>query len=185
MVTYFSGIRPKEVLALKISDIHFERKLIIIKPNLETENSKTKTVRMVPVNDHLAAILLEHTQDHPTDKYVFGSPFMMGIGNRGGGSQPGGRSGANRTDCFQPSYTQIKRDSATKLWKKLIIDGLKIRKYMYSLKYTGSDDKILAGISLDALREMYGHSSKRMTERYAKIIKKVYATEIISKTPNF
>ena len=32
---------------------------------------------------------------------------------------------------------------------------------------------------------MYGHSSKYMAEKYAKIIKKVYAHEIIEKSPNF
>jgi hypothetical protein len=32
---------------------------------------------------------------------------------------------------------------------------------------------------MDSLRELYGHSSKLMTEKYAKIIKEVYRKDIM------
>ena len=56
---------------------------------------------------------------------------------------------------------------------------------MYGLKHKGTDDKLLAGIPLDALRSMYGHSSKRMTERYASKLFEIHAKEIVSKSPEF
>jgi hypothetical protein len=31
---------------------------------------------------------------------------------------------------------------------------------MYDMKYTGGDDKILAGADLDALRDLYGHQTR-------------------------
>jgi len=43
MLVYHTGIRPKECLALKISDLHLDKNLIIIKPDLGQENSKTKS----------------------------------------------------------------------------------------------------------------------------------------------
>jgi hypothetical protein len=43
----------------------------------------------------------------------------------------------------------------------------------------GADKKILAGMSMDSLRELYGHSSKLMTEKYAKTIKEVYRKDIM------
>lgn len=186
MVIYHTGIRPKEVLALKISDISIERRLIIIKPDLIAENSKTKTIRMVPINDHLAALLLQHLHgDYPGNYYVFGSPCETGKGNTGRGSESGGKSGSSRSDYFNPAPVIIKRDTATKLWEKLIIIGLGIKKHMYALKHTGADDKILAGISLDALKELYGHSSVLMTEKYARKVKHVYRDQIMAMSPKF
>jgi hypothetical protein len=114
--------------------------------------------------------------------YVFGSPFKSGSGNCG---TLAGKKGAMRPDYFQPSFVQVKRDTATKLWNTLVIKGMGINKYMYAMKHTGGDDKILAGVSLDALREMYGHSSKFMTEKYARQVKGVYQRQIIANSPNF
>ena len=183
MLIYQTGIRPKECLALKISDIHLDKNLIIIKPVLENENSKTKSIRMVPLNKHISTLLRQHLEGwNDQSLYIFGSPNGP-VGKRG--SKKGNISGSVRTDYFYPSAFHMKRDTATKLWNRLVIKNLKIKKYMYALKHTGGDDKILAGIPLDALKEMYGHSSKYMTEKYAKIIKKVYAHEIIEKSPNF
>lgn len=56
---------------------------------------------------------------------------------------------------------------------------------MYSLKHKGADDKILAGIDLDALRELYGHRSKYMTEKYARAVKDLYRKQIIDNSPDF
>lgn len=183
MVTYHTGIRNKEVLSLRIKDINFERRMILIKPDLQEENSKTKNIRMVPINEHLAALLLNHISG-ATDPnmFLFGSPFEPGQGNKGSIK---GKVGAARPDYFCPSFTKVKRDTATKLWNKLIKKDLKINKYMYAMKHTGADDKILAGISLDALRDMYGHTSKFMTEKYARKVKEVYREQIIANSPNF
>jgi integrase len=138
---------------------------------------------MVPLNNHIVALLSAHIEGHANIRdYVFGSPNGSG-GNRG--SQKGNISGAMRSDYFLPSEFHMKRDTATKLWKKLIIDGLGIKKYQYAMKHTGGDDKILAGISLDALKTMYGHTSKFMTEKYARKIKDVYREQIILNSPDF
>lgn len=182
MLVYHCGIRPVECLALKISDVYIDKKLIIIKPVLLAENSKTKSIRMVPLNKHMAELLRHHIEDHEKHLYIFGSPNGPG-GNKG--SQKGGIYGAMRNDYFLPSEYQVKRDTATRLWNTLVIVGLGIKKYMYALKHTGGDDKILAGISIDALKEMYGHSSKFMTEKYAKKIKGVYRDQIIENSPDF
>jgi hypothetical protein len=53
------------------------------------------------------------------------------------------------------------------------------------MKHYGADKKILAGMSMDSLRELYGHSSKLMTEKYAKTIKEVYRKDIMDNSPDF
>jgi len=183
MVIYHTGIRPKEVLALKVKDINRDNSEITIVPNLTAENSKTKNIRKVPINQHLQLLIREfRLQDYSKDFYIFGSPFEAGKGNRGS-SKTG--SGVFHVDYFKPSLISIKRDTVTKLWKKIVKDKLQINKYQYAMKHTGADDKILAGIDLDALRELYGHSSKFMTEKYARKVKEVYREQIMVNSPAF
>jgi len=182
MLIYHCGVRPKECLALRISDVHLNKNLIIIKPNIEEENSKTKSIRMVPLNKFISDLLRQHIEGYNNNFFLFGSPNGP-VGKRGRNKKS--ITGSIKTDYFLPSLFHMKRDTATKLWHKYIIKGLKINKKQYCMKHTGGDDKIMAGIPLDALREMYGHSSKFMTEKYAKKIKGIYRQQIIVNSPEF
>jgi site-specific recombinase XerD len=56
---------------------------------------------------------------------------------------------------------------------------------MYAMKHLGANKKILAGLDIDSLRELYGHSSKLMTEKYATVIKELHRKEILDKSPDF
>ncbi len=202
-VIYQTGIRPKELLALKVEAVDLKRRVITIIPNFDEENSKTKFIRPVPIPDVLIPILKSlRLEQYPKNFFVFGSPFEPGKGNRGAGSMrytkaqrlgltfqpPCGKQGAMRDDYFIPSPYKGSRDTVTRLWKRLIKDeatGLGINKCLYAAKHTGADDKILAGIDLDSLRNMYGHRSKYMTEIYAKQVTELYNSEIMSKSPAF
>ena len=89
-----------------------------------------------------------------------------------------------------PNPARIKRDTVTKLWKKLIIDepptGLGIKKYLYAAKHTGTDDKTDAGLELKDIQYLYGHKSEAMTERYNKRKRLIEAKkEILEKSPGF
>jgi hypothetical protein len=55
----------------------------------------------------------------------------------------------------------------------------------YAMKHLGADDKIIAGVDLDSLRETYGHASKLMTKTYAKKLLEVYRNDIIKNSPKF
>lgn len=183
---YHTGIRPKELLLLQVKDIDLTKQIITISPDLERENSKTKNIRRAPISNFLLPFISAmNLSNYPANFYVFGSPFEPGKGNGGSGSQKGGISGAMRTDFLRPSPFHAKRDTVTRLWKTLIKDELGIDKYMYAGKHTGADDKILAGIDLDTLRNLYGHTSKYMTSTYAKAIQEVFNSEIREKSPAF
>lgn len=178
MIIYNAGMRPNEVLALRPSDIDLNKRLITVVPDRQRDNSKTKNIRHIPISDSLYALIREWLKhDHRPDDFLFGSPYESGKGNRG--------AGANHADYFKPSKVRIKRDTLTKFWKKVVIDGLKIKKYMYAGKHSGADAKILAGISVDALQSMYGHSSKYMTLKYITELKEIHANEIRQKSPEF
>jgi integrase len=161
MIVYHTGIRPKEVLALKVSDINLTNNEIKIVPDLKEGNSKTKSIRHVPINPHLKELLLQLGLDqYHGNNYVFGSPYSNGQNHLTGHKR---QLGMSHPDYFKPSPNRIPRNNITRLWKELIWEGARVHKYLYAAKHTGGDDKILAGVDLDALRDLYGHSSKQMT----------------------
>jgi integrase len=189
-MVYHCGIRPKEVLALRIKDIDLDDLLITISPEEEAENSKTKNVRRMPINPHLCKLLAGmNLTDYPHHYFVFGSSF------KGGRSQPrveDGKKiyGSMVKDYLTPNPIQVKRDTITKLWKRLIMGppptGLGIKKHLYAAKHTGTDDKTDAGLELKDIQYMYGHKSEAMTERYKKRKRQMEAKkEILEKSPEF
>jgi hypothetical protein len=40
-------------------------------------------------------------------------------------------------------------------------------------------------MDLDALRELYGHTSKLMTTKYATVVKEVYRKQIMENSPDY
>jgi len=170
LTIYHVGIRPKEILDIKLHMVNLVKKEIILPPEI----TKTNKERIVPINNHLLEHFMEmEIETYPSSFYLFGSYRPKGAGNRG------------KYIDFIPGHTKIKRDTATKRWHKIVKKGLGIDVNLYSLKHQGANDKIRAGIELDVLRELYGHSSSLMTMRYAKAIKEVYRNEIINKSPKF
>lgn len=60
-----------------------------------------------------------------------------------------------------------------------------LKKFAESFDIEIPNAKILAGMDLDALRELYGHTSKLMTVKYATIVKEVYRKQIMENSPDF
>lgn len=167
---FHTGMRPKEILNVQLKMIDLEKQQIILPSRI----TKTDTERIVPINRHLLDMLLDmNIEDYSMEYYLFGSFRVPGKGNIG------------KKEDFIPGPTKIKRDTATKRWKKIVKNGLGINVNMYSNKHAGANAKILAGMDLDTLRELYGHTSKLMTLRYAKAVKEVYRKQIIELSPEF
>jgi len=167
---FHTGIRPEELLHIKLKMINLQKSQIVLPPEI----TKTDIERIVPLNPFLKNYFEEmKLSDYPDEYFVFGS--KREFTNRG----------LKKDLDFIPGPRRLNRDCASKLWRKLIIDGLKINVNMYSLKHLGANKKILAGVELDALRELYGHTSKMMTLRYAKVVKEVNRNQIMEKSPDF
>ncbi|MBE99305.1 tyrosine-type recombinase/integrase [Flavobacterium coralii] len=166
---YHTGIRPDELFSVKIGMIEIDSLTI----RIPAEITKTLRDRILPINPYLFNLLLDMDIDkYPDDYYLFGSRRE----HRNLGIKP-------ETD-FLPAPYRLNRSSGCEQWKKLIKDALGIDVNMYAYKHYGADNKILAGIDLDALRELYGHTSKMMTMRYAKKVKEVYRKQIIEQSPD-
>ena len=167
---FHTGIRPEELLHIQIKMVDLTKSQIILPPGI----TKTDIERIVPLNPFLKSYFENmNLSELNQDFYVFGS--KREFTNRG----------LKKDLDFVPGPRRLNRDCASKLWRKLVITELKINVNMYSLKHLGANKKILAGIELDALRELYGHTSKMMTLRYAKVVKEINRTQIMEKSPDF
>lgn len=158
MFIYQLGIRRKELLMLKISDINLTCREITIR----AEVAKTNRERKVPITDELMEIILRREiWTCSPEWFLFSS------------------------DNFLPGPGQYHPNTATNRWKKLVIEDLGIDCKMYSLKHKGADDRIMAGLSIDVLRTLYGHRSYIMTEGYATAVREKYMEKIIEMSPVF
>jgi integrase len=167
---FHTGIRPEELLSLRLSMVDLGNNEII----LPAEITKTNKIRIVPINPFLKKELeAMNFEKLPKDFFLFGSNREAGKGNIG-----------KHLD-FIPAPTKIKRDTATKRWYRIVKTGLGIDMNLYALKHLGANKKILAGLELDTLRELYGHTSKLMTVKYAKVVTEVYRKQILENSPDF
>lgn len=167
---FHTGIRPEELLQIKLKMVNLKTNEIRLPPEI----TKTDIGRIVPINPFLKAYFEEmDLSNYDKEFYLFGS--KREFSNRG----------LKKELDFIPAPNRLSRDCASKLWRKLIKKELDIDVNMYSMKHLGADKKIIAGIELDTLRELYGHTSKMMTLRYAKRVKEVYRTQIMEMSPDF
>jgi len=167
---FHTGIRPEELLHVQLKMVDLNRNQIILPPEI----TKTEIERIVPINQFLKSHFEQmKLSQYSPDFYLFGT--KREFSNRG----------LKKDLDFIPGPKRLNRDCASKLWRKLIKTDLGINVNMYSLKHLGANKKILAGVELDALRELYGHTSKMMTLRYAKVVKEVNRKQILEKSPDF
>lgn len=167
---FHTGIRPEELLFVTVDMVKLDIDTIKMPPEI----TKTDTYRNVTINKHLKELLIRIGVDKmPGDYFIFGTK----------------RLNKNRPlDIeldFMPGPRRLNRDCASDLWRKLVKIGLGLDITMYSFKKLGADKKILAGIELDALRELYGHTSKFMTLKYVTVLKEINRKQILDKSPSF
>ncbi len=109
--------------------------------------------RRFPVPDVFVQELQAHVLGAKKDWYMFGKGFV-------------------------PGPEKMREEESTSFWKTHVKDGLGFKFNQYSMKHLGADDKIRAGMPLEALRLIYGHRSSQMTETYAQAIFEQYYKKI-------
>lgn len=170
-VIYHLGIRPEEILQIKASMINFEDEIITLLP----KNTKSRRkYRILPINKHLMKYFNQiDLLQVPKDFYLFGSFRDSGKGNAG-----------PKLD-FIPGPTQLKRDTATKRWERIVKKGLGINMTMYAMKKHGANMKLSSGISLEAISEQFGHSKIETTKIYTTKLNEINRSEVLLKSPAF
>ena len=154
-IEYYLGIRPKEILLIKCGDVDLENKTIKILP----EDSKDNSYRYVPILNPMLELLNKLDLSNK-DYYLIGRPKPYGCR-------------FFKHEYFCPNPYPIKRDTATRKWKEYIIDGLGINVKCYSLKHSGANAKLVAGMDIKTISEIFGHSDEKITEIYANYINNI------------
>lgn len=155
---YDTGIRPKELLAVRVFDISLVKREITVR----AEVSKTNRERFIPITDDMLSILLKRDITKlDRNLYLFSK------------------------NKFSPGPAPFWPTAGARWWRKYVQKDLGIDAKLYGLKHTGADAKLLAGIDTRTLKSLYGHSSEQMTEKYLEELKEIHKQKIIEKAPSF
>lgn len=169
LLIYSIGVRPVEILNIKLDMIDLDADLIVLPPNITKGRKKYRTL---PITKQLKTFLESlNFEKLPKSYYLFGSFRQQGKGNVGASVD------------FIPAPTPLKRDTATKRWHKIVKIGLGIDVTMYSMKKYGANKKAEAGISIDAIQGTFGHSKKETTLIYLTKQNEINRKEIMDKSP--
>lgn len=167
---FYTGIRPVELTRIKLEDIDMINREIVL-PETITKSGKSRTV---PINNYLYGIFsLMNIFSYPKSFYLFGSYREKGKGNIG------------KHKDFIIGPTQLKRDTATNRWRKIVKIGLGLNINLYSTKKSGANAYIMAGASIRAIKELFGHTSEVTTEIYITNLKDHLKNEILANSPMY
>jgi len=170
-VTMFhTGIRPTELLRVRLSMVNLEEKTISL-PDTITKNKKPRTV---PINKYLESILKRlNIENLPKEYFLFGSANKRFSRIRFEDKE------------FVPAPYKIPRKQASTLWKDEIKDKLNINNTLYSIKKHSANSLILAGVSINAIKDLFGHTSEVTTQIYITNLQEVNRKEILEKGTDF
>lgn len=140
MLVYYSAIRPVEQRRLLVEDINLADNIIF----LEGRKTKSSNARVALIPPPLKKIIEQHIEGADPKWYVFGN------------------------EDFSPSGKQMSEKRTSDYWVKKVKKGLKIDKDMYLLKHTAGDDLLDSDVAPELIRELYGHTNMRQTEKYLK-----------------
>jgi len=166
----FTLIRPEEILKIKLSMIDLKNSTITLPPEITKTNKK----RIVPISPFLLTYYESlQFENLPKDYYLFGSFRESGKGNLG------------KFEDFIPAPTHINRDTATRRWEAIVKIKLGIDMNMYALKKAGANALILANVSINAIKDLAGHTSEMTTQIYITNLKEINRKEILEKGTDF
>ncbi len=140
VLSLFSGLRVGECLALTWADIDFEEGRIFVK------DTKNKRNRHAYLTAEIREMLLRRYQDQPKAKPVFTN------GN------------------LRSAYTRFLLEFSETVKELKLNDGISDRRQkvvIHTLRHTFASWLVQLGTPLYTVSKLMGHSSLRMTERYA------------------
>jgi integrase len=155
---YDTGIRPKELHLIQISDINLLKREIRVRDVVAKNNKE----RVIPITDDMLEILIRRNITS------LGKTWYLFSNNK-----------------FAPGPEPFWPTAGARYWRKYVQKDLGIDAKLYGLKHTGADAKLLAGIDTRTLKSLYGHSSEQMTEKYLEQLQEIHKQKIIANAPSF
>jgi integrase len=137
-----TGLRRGELFNLKWPDIDFLNQNLTV----QGDGAKSGKTRHVPLNTEALTILRQW------EKQTFGNSGKNGL--------------------VFPGKNGERLDNVNKSWKTLL-EGTSIRDFRWhDLRHTFASKLVMAGVDLNTVRELLGHSDYKMTLRYAHLAPK-------------
>ena len=132
-----TGCRKNELLGLEWARIDFRRRVLL----LEAEHTKNGKRRLIPLNDHALSALCDQLQW--VERHVGRSRWVFSVG-------------------VDARLTTLQNGFAAAC-SRAGIDDFRI----HDLRHTFASWLVTAGVSLYVIKDILGHSSIAVTERYA------------------
>jgi integrase len=137
-ILLYTGMRRSELVFLTWDDIDFHNKLITVQSKPEIGfHPKSHRARSIPINPDLEQLLLDLPQ---RGKYLFDD----------GKGRP--------LHC---------KDYYTKQFEKILKMADVKNANLHTLRHTFASSLVMAGVDLRTVQELLGHSTIKVTERYA------------------
>ncbi len=134
----FTGIRRGELLGLRPDDLEFDRNTVRIR----AETSKSKQTRLIPMNLILKSMLGDYMDERRKGKYT--TPFLFVSLNKDSG---------------------LTRDGIVHWTKRLVgLSGFSF--HLHRFRHTFAHNLAAAGVTLDKIQKLLGHTDLRMTQQY-------------------
>lgn len=154
---FYCGIRPAELVLVKISDIDLNKGQIVI----QASNSKNNKSQIVEFPEPLFKSLLgKNLQSYPEDYYLFSKE---------------GKIGSIKVSPVR--YSEMFRKEANYL-------KLPISKKLYDLKHTGAGMVIENGANINDVRLHLRHSDLQITHQYINRFKSSVGKDFLQKFPD-
>ncbi|WP_157057008.1 site-specific integrase [Herbaspirillum autotrophicum] len=133
-----TGVRQGEMLKLRIADVNLENDPYIF---IRGATAKSNKGRHVPLNDEAQAVLSQWIKQHPSEGALKGLVFP------GKGGKP---------------LVEIKT-----AWRNLLRNAEITGFRWHDMRHHFASRLVMAGVDLNTVRELLGHSDLKMTLRYA------------------
>lgn len=167
---FHTGIRRNEMLRIQLHMVDLKNDSIFMNDDV----TKNASARITPINKYLKPLLESlHLEDFPPDYYLFGTHDEKF------------KPKFNVANDFTPAANQLRSWIATDLWRQEVKIFLGIDMTLYATKKHGANEKILAGMSKNSLRELLGHGDEATTDIYITNLKEIARKEILEKSPDF
>ncbi len=157
-MVFTSLIRPKEIRMIQIKHINLHERYILI----PSDNAKNHNQRYAPLNDDLINDLINmHLDKYDTNYYLFGIDY-------------------------KPAKKSMPETKLSKEWVKVRAKlNLPENMQLYSLRDTGINNMLKAGIDPLTVMQAADHHDLKMTTRYANHADIHLIETINKKTPKF
>ncbi|MGH8777744.1 tyrosine-type recombinase/integrase [Paraburkholderia sp.] len=132
-----TGCRKNELLKLEWSRVDFERRALV----LGAEHTKNRRRRVVPLNDEAIAVL--RAQREWVERYALGARWVFAVAS---GSRLTTVQNGFRAACGRAGIADFR---------------------VHDLRHTFASWLVMSGVSLYVVKDLLGHSSITVTERYA------------------